>query len=103
MLIEPDFSPLARTLRLVRLSVNPWGRVPVSLYNATYHRLRGIYLGWSQITDVPVEAFRSWPHVVVLSVSNNLINCINDMRNTTKEQKLGSAPTTIRGIVVHAC
>ena len=88
MQIEPDFSPLAPTLRLIRLSGNPWGRVPVSLYNATYRSLKGIYLHQSQIVDIPVDALRSWPHIVELGVRNNLINCLNDIRNTTRLTKL---------------
>ena len=86
--IEPDFSPLAPTLRLIRLSGNPWGRVPVSLYNATYRSLRGIYLDRSQIDDIPVDALRSWPHIGGLGVRNNLIKCLNDIRNTTKLTKI---------------
>ena len=86
--IEPDFSPLAPTLRLIRLSGNPWGRVPVSLYNTTYRSLRGVYLDQSQIVDIPADALRSWSHIVRLGVRNNLINCLNDIRNTTRLTKI---------------
>ena len=70
MRIEPDFSPLAPTLRLIRLSG------------------RGIYLDRSQVTDIPVDALRSWSHIVGLGVRNNLINCLNDIRNTTRLTKI---------------
>ena len=81
MQIEPDFSPLTPTLRLIRLSGNPWGRVLVSLYNATYRSLSGIYLDNALIVDIPADALRSWPHIVGLGVRN-------DIRNTTRLTKI---------------
>ena len=82
--VEPDFSPLANTLREIRLSNNPWENVPVSLYNTTYRMLRGIFLARSQIAEIPAEAIRAWPIIIALHIESNLIRCLNDLRNTTK-------------------
>ena len=86
--VEPDFSPLAQTIRSIRLSANPWGRVPMSLYNVTYPKLNVIFLDLSLISDIPVEALRSWPFIISLSIRYNLIHCLNDFRNTTRRTKI---------------
>ena len=85
---EPDFSPLAPTIRSIRLSANPWGRVPVSLYNTTYPNLNKIFLDLSKIFDIPIEALRSWPFIILSSIRYNLIHCLNDIRNTTTRTKV---------------
>ena len=88
MWVEPDLSPLTQTIRSIRLSGNPWGRVPVSLYKTTYPNVKALYLDVSQISYIPVEALRSWPKIILLSVRHNLIHCLNDIRNTTRRKKI---------------
>ena len=85
---EPDFSPLSQTLRSIRLFGSPWGRVPASLYNATYSKLKAVYLDLSLISDISAEALRSWLYIILLSIRYNLIHCLNDIRNTTRRTKL---------------
>ena len=113
--VEPDFSPLAQTLRSIRLSANPWGRLPVSLYNVTYPKLRAVFLDVSLISDIPVAALRSWPFINLLSIRHNLIHCLNDIRNTTRLTRIrirannnpwhcGSCMVSVRVVqVLHEC
>ena len=85
---EPDFSPLANTIRIIRLSGNPWGRVPFSLYNTTYRRMRDVALSGSQLQELPREALRSWPFIKIIRINGNRIRCLSDLRNTTKRSQL---------------
>ena len=85
---EPDFSPLADTLRLTRLSGIPWGRVPRSPYNATYPILWEVSLAISQLSDLPREALRSWPIMKIIRIQGNFIRCLSDLRNATKTSRM---------------
>ena len=85
---EPDFSPLADTLRLIRLSGNPWGRVPRSLYNTTYPILWEVSLAGSQLSKLPREAVRSWPRLKIIRIQGNFIRCLSDLRNATKNSRM---------------
>ena len=84
MTCEPDFSPLANTIRLLRLAGNPWGRVPLSLYNTTYPMLWEVSLAGSQFSELPRKAIQSWPRVETIRIQGNFIRCLSDLRNATK-------------------
>ena len=102
---EPDFSPLANTLRGIRLSGNPWGRVPFSLYNTTYQTLWEVSMAGSRLREIPLEAHRSWPNIMIIRIHGNYIRCLGDLRNTVKTRNFRVMIfllKTTHGIVVHA-
>ena len=82
---ELDFSPLANTLRGIRLSGDPWGRVPFSLYNTTLSQiLWEVSIAGSRLREIPLEALRSWPNIKIIRVHGNYIRCLGELRNTVK-------------------